>query len=180
MPGTLELATTSAQETRALGEAVAALLAPGDVVSLTGDLGAGKTTLIQGLAGGLGVREPVLSPTFTLVREYEGHLRVYHLDVYRLDRIQDVLDLGFEEMLDDGGVVLIEWGDAIEALMPEAYLQIELTLAAGVSGMPDLDPGFEPEPARQIWTTAQGVSWARRWEEFEARVAPWTVQAEEG
>jgi tRNA threonylcarbamoyladenosine biosynthesis protein TsaE len=180
MPGTLELATESAQQTRALGEAVAALLSPGDVVSLTGDLGAGKTTLIQGLAGGLGVREPVLSPTFTLVREYKGRLHVYHLDVYRLDRIQDVLDLGFEEMLDEGGVVLIEWGDVIEAVMPEAHLQIELTLAAGAPGPPQLDPGSEPEPARRIRTSGRGASWALRWEEFEARLSPWTVQAEEG
>src|SRR5437773_11124763 len=106
----LELSTSSAGETRAVGAAVAGLLSPRDVVSLTGDLGAGKTTFVQGAAAALDVREPVLSPTFTLIREYQGQeaLRIYHLDVYRLDRLQDVLDLGFDEILDQGGVVFIE------------------------------------------------------------------------
>src|SRR5438093_13641660 len=103
-PGIL-VATASPKETRALGEAVADLLRPGDVVSLTGDLGAGKTTFVQGAAGKLGVDEPVLSPTFTLIREYRGSLPIYHLDVYRLDRVQEVLALGCEELMDRQGVV---------------------------------------------------------------------------
>src|SRR5919198_1316714 len=100
MDRSLELVTGAPEETRALGEAIPTILASGDVVSLTGDLGAGKTTLVQGAAHGFGVNEPVLSPTFTLVREYQGARPVYHLDIYRLDRLQEVLDLGFEEMLD--------------------------------------------------------------------------------
>src|ERR1700737_1219880 len=108
MGRTLELATDSAEETRAGGRAVAPLLGSGDVVSLTGDLGAGKTTFVQGAAAGLEVHEPVLSPTFTLLREYQGTFRVYHLDVYRLDRVQDVLDLGIEEVLARGGVFFVD------------------------------------------------------------------------
>ena len=126
-PG-LDLATVSPEETRAVGEALAALLRPGDVISLTGDLGAGKTTFVQGAARALGVEDPVLSPTFTLVREYRGRAPIYHLDLYRLERIQDVLDLGFEELVDRRAIVFIEWGDAIDPLLPPEQLQVELTL----------------------------------------------------
>ena len=164
MRAALDLATNSAEGTRAVAEAIGTLLEPGDVVSLTGDLGAGKTAFVQGAARALGVAEPVLSPTFTLVREYEGTTRVYHLDVYRLDRLQDVLDLGFDEMLDLGGIVLIEWGDAIQALLPESYLQVELTM-----------PHDEPETVRRLVADAQGPGWALRWERLEQLVGPWRV-----
>src|SRR5205823_740932 len=91
VPAPLARVTTSVEETRALGEAVGGLLERGDVVALSGDLGAGKTAFVQGAARGLGVAEPVVSPTFTLVREYRGRVAIHHLDVYRLDRVQDVL-----------------------------------------------------------------------------------------
>jgi tRNA threonylcarbamoyladenosine biosynthesis protein TsaE len=161
MGASLDLFAASADDTRALGEAVASLLVPGDVVSLTGDLGAGKTTFVQGAATGLGVREPVLSPTFMLVREYEGRAPVYHLDVYRLERIQDVMDLGFDEMLDAAHVVFIEWGDAIRALLPDSHLQIEITMP------PDAASG------RQVALAGQGQSWAGRWERLEQVAQPW-------
>ena len=160
MARTLQLTTASPDETRAVGEAVAATLGAGDVVSLTGDLGAGKTTFVQGVARTLGVTDRVVSPTFTLVRQYEGTLPVYHFDVYRLDHLQDVLDLGFEEILDLGGIVFIEWGDAIEALLHEAYLQIELTI-----------PGEESR--RRLEIGARGMAWARRWDRVMDAVAPW-------
>ena len=107
--------TATADDTRAVGAALAGLLVPGDVLVLTGDLGAGKTTLTQGIAKGLGATEHVASPTFTLVREYlTGRLPVAHVDVYRLRRAQDVLDLALDE-LDGGhdGVLIVEWGDAV-------------------------------------------------------------------
>jgi len=160
VPPSLRLATNSAEETRAVGEAIASVVEGGDVVSLTGDLGAGKTTLVQGAARGLGVRDPVLSPTFTLVRQYRGERPVYHLDVYRLDRVQDVLDLGFEEMLDHGGVVFIEWGDAIRALLPDEHLEIAVTMPA------DGD-------LRLLALAGSGGSWGQRWERLEAAAAPW-------
>jgi tRNA threonylcarbamoyladenosine biosynthesis protein TsaE len=139
---------------------LAGLLRPDDVVSLTGDLGAGKTTLVQGAARGLGVTDPVLSPTFTLVREYRGSLPIYHLDVYRLDRIQDVVDLGFDELVDREGVVFVEWGDAIDALLPPEHLQVELTIPENGTG-------------RSLLVTWTGASWAARAEGLAAVLAPW-------
>ena len=156
----LALATTSPEETRAVGRSVAAFLGPRDVVSLTGDLGAGKTTFVQGAAEGLGVTEPVLSPTFTLVREYQGRVRIYHVDVYRLERVQDVLDLGLDEMVAEGGVLLVEWGDAVEGLLPDDHLLAEITLV----GEGD---------ARRIVVTGMGPSWATRWERLERLTEPW-------
>jgi tRNA threonylcarbamoyladenosine biosynthesis protein TsaE len=160
MPAFLELATDTAQETRAVGKAIAEVLGSGDVISLTGDLGAGKTTLVQGMAKGLGVTQPVLSPTFMLVREYQGIAPVYHMDVYRLDRVQDVLDLGFDEIIDRGGVVFIEWGDAIEALLPPDHLTVELTMSDQSDG-------------RRLGLSWQGKTWTARWERLAELVEPW-------
>ena len=160
MRPTLELLTDSPDETQAVGKAIVPALRSGDVISLTGDLGAGKTTFVQGVARALGVTDRVVSPTFTLVRQYEGTLPVYHFDIYRLDNLQDVLDLGFEEILDLGGIVFIEWGDAIEALLPEAYLQIELTI-----------PGEDSR--RRLEIAARGLSWAGRWDRIAEAAAPW-------
>ncbi|SRR6266540_3568142 len=167
MAATLRLATASPEETRAIGGSLADLLQAGDVVSLSGDLGSGKTTLIQGIARGLGVDQPVLSPTFTLIREYRGRLPVYHLDVYRLNRLQDVLDLGFDEYLDGGGVTLIEWGDAIEAMLPEDNLRMELAIPDDLP----VEPSERGEP-RTITVTAAGRRWAERWERVEAALGP--------
>jgi tRNA threonylcarbamoyladenosine biosynthesis protein TsaE len=158
----LELVTASPEDTRAVGGAVAALLRPGDVVSLTGDLGAGKTTFVQGAARALGVQDPVLSPTFTLVREYRGRLPIYHLDIYRLDRIQDVLDLGFEELVDRRAIVFVEWGDAIDALLPPEHLQVELTLPTD---------GQE----RRLMVTWYGRSWAARIDPLALTLERWMV-----
>jgi len=107
----IDIRTVTADDTRAAGHALAPLLRPGDALALTGELGAGKTTFVQGLAAGLGFAGHVVSPTFTLVREYEGRMRIHHVDVYRLERVQDVLDLGLDEAIAEGGVVLVEWGD---------------------------------------------------------------------
>jgi tRNA threonylcarbamoyladenosine biosynthesis protein TsaE len=159
MAPVLPLVTANASETRALGEALGPILGAGDVVSLTGDLGAGKTTMVQGIAAALGVAEPVVSPTFTLIREYRGAFPVYHLDVYRLDRIQDVIDLGFDELLDEDALVLIEWGDAIEGLLPDRHLQIKLS----ISGDDD---------RRRVAISARGSNWARRWEQVAAAAMP--------
>jgi tRNA threonylcarbamoyladenosine biosynthesis protein TsaE len=162
MPPTLEIATASPEETREVGRLVGGVLSAGDVVSLTGDLGAGKTTFVQGAALALGVEQPVLSPTFTLVRQYEGRTPILHMDVYRLDRLQDVLDLGFEEMLDGQAILFVEWGDTIEALLPEAYLQIEMTV-----------PDSADERRRRLRFSAQGGPWARRWDRIAASIERW-------
>jgi tRNA threonylcarbamoyladenosine biosynthesis protein TsaE len=156
----IELSAASPEDTRAVGEVVGGLLEPGDAVALTGDLGAGKTTLAQGVARALGYEGHVVSPTFTLVREYAARLRVYHVDVYRLERVQDVLDLGLDEMLAEGGVVLVEWGDAVEGLLPEDHLSIELTV-----------PGETEE--RRLVLTALGASWAARWDHLRQLTERW-------
>ena len=158
----IRLATDGADETREIGATLALILEPGDVVSLTGEPGAGKTSFVQGVGRGLGVTQQVVSPTFTLVREYDGsELRLYHLDVYRLTRIQDVIDLGFEEMVDSGGVTFIEWGDAIEGLLDENYLRIEFTV-------PEID-----SEVRAIGITCAGTLWAARMDALRARTGKW-------
>ncbi|HEY7282259.1 MAG TPA: tRNA (adenosine(37)-N6)-threonylcarbamoyltransferase complex ATPase subunit type 1 TsaE [Actinomycetota bacterium] len=164
MPRAIDLVVPAAADMQALGEAVASVLQPGDVVALTGDLGAGKTTFVQGAARGLGVDGgQVTSPTFTLVKEYRGRFPVYHLDVYRLDRIQEVIDLGFEELLDPDGVAFVEWGDAIEGLLPEDHLELRLQTRAD-------------DDVRSARITVGG-GWAPRWEHLEAAVAPWREPA---
>jgi tRNA threonylcarbamoyladenosine biosynthesis protein TsaE len=155
----LDLETLAPEQTREVGAALADLLQPGDVVSLTGDLGAGKTCLVQGAARALGVEDPVVSPTFVLVREYRGQLPIYHVDVYRLERLQEVLDLGFEDLLDPSGVVFIEWGDAIEALLPDSFLEVRLSAP-------------EDGDVRRLQLTDRG-GWRSRWERLEAALAPW-------
>ena len=156
---TIHLVTRAVDETRKTAAAMADLLAPGDVVSLAGDLGAGKTAFVQGAATALGVTDPVASPTFVLVREYRGTVPLYHLDVYRLEALQEVLDLGFEDLLDPRGIVFVEWGDAIEALLPDAHLRVELRV--------------EDDDTRRMLVHGRGRSWAGRWERLEAVLSPW-------
>lgn len=126
----LECATTSPGATELLGEHLGRLLEPGDLIVLSGDLGAGKTTFAKGVARGIGVEETVTSPTFTIVQEYQGRVPVAHVDVYRLQRLQELHDLGFDEMLDDR-VVLVEWGDTIEPALPRERLEVRFSLDAG-------------------------------------------------
>lgn len=157
---TVVATTASVEETRELAAALAALARPGDVVVLAGDLGAGKTAFVQGFGRGLGVEERITSPTFTLVHVYEGRLPVHHLDVYRLEQLSEALDLGLAEMLDEGGVVLVEWGDAITPLLPHDHLEVHLTFGAG-----DDDRALALEPI--------GPEWANRSAAVRAALAPW-------
>lgn len=160
----IELDAALAEDTRAIGAALAELLQPGDAVALSGELGAGKTTFVQGVARGLGFAGTVVSPTFTLVREYRARLTIHHVDVYRLERVQDVLDLGFEEMADEDGLLLVEWGDAVEGLLPADHLSVELTV-----------PGQDER--RRMVVTGMGRSWAIRWERLEQVLEPWGTDA---
>jgi tRNA threonylcarbamoyladenosine biosynthesis protein TsaE len=124
--------THSADETRELAAGLAALLEPGDVVLLAGDLGSGKTTFAQGTIRALGVDDVVTSPTFALVKEYDtARMPVVHVDVYRLDSIHELYDLGLEEILDASAVVLVEWGDRVAQAMPRERLLVRLDTGEG-------------------------------------------------
>jgi tRNA threonylcarbamoyladenosine biosynthesis protein TsaE len=121
--------TRSAEETRQLGEGLGRRLVRGDVVAFIGDLGSGKTTMIQGVCRGLGVSEVVNSPTFTIVNEYRGRIPVYHLDCYRLDGIEDLIGLGYEEYVFGDGACLIEWAEKAQDLLPRTRIEVRLTRA---------------------------------------------------
>lgn len=144
----LSVVTSSAEETRIVGAALSPTLLPGDVLSLTGELGAGKTVFVQGLAAALGVEGRVTSPTFTIVHEYEGRYPITHLDIYRLDSFQEVLDLGFEEFLDPSSIVVVEWGEAIGPLLPRRFLEVDIRR---------VDEGSDDD--RRITFRPHGVEW---------------------
>lgn len=122
--------TCSAEETRALGRRLARFVEPGTLWSLNGELGAGKTQLVQGLIAGLGADELAISPTYTLLIPYRGRFPLYHGDAYRLQSADEVFELGIEELLDDGGVVFMEWGDRIADWLPPIAARIRLTTRA--------------------------------------------------
>ena len=125
-PNTLDFISHSETQTRRLGARLAELLTPGDILSLVGDLGSGKTRWAQGVCQGLGVTEPVISPTFTLVNEYHGRLPIYHVDLYRISDPSELHTFGVEEYLYGQGITLIEWGDRAGPVLPRNYLAIEL------------------------------------------------------
>jgi tRNA threonylcarbamoyladenosine biosynthesis protein TsaE len=122
----LAITSRSPEETRILGASLAPVLLPGDVISLNGELGAGKTVFVQGLATALGASRRVTSPAFTIVHEYDARWPILHIDVYRLNSYQEVIDLGFEELLDPGAILVVEWGEAVAPLLPRRYLEIEM------------------------------------------------------
>jgi tRNA threonylcarbamoyladenosine biosynthesis protein TsaE len=118
--------TRSAEETEALGARFAESLGPGDVVALTGELGAGKTCFTQGLARGLGVARRAVSPTFVLVNEYRGRVPVHHVDAYRTESLAELLDLGLEEMFAGDGVTIVEWADKLLPLLPAHTVHVHI------------------------------------------------------
>jgi tRNA threonylcarbamoyladenosine biosynthesis protein TsaE len=150
------------EDTQALASALAELVRPGDLLLLAGDLGTGKTTFAQGFARGLGVDDHVTSPTFTLARTYAGRLRLHHLDVYRLDHLQEAVDLGLAELVDDGGVTLVEWGDVITAALPADYLEVAL----GYGGDDD---------TRTVRLGVVGPGWSNRAAALRRLVEPWSA-----
>ena len=154
--------TKSVDDTRALAAEVAPLVRAGDLLVLAGDLGTGKTAFVQGLARGLGVSEPVTSPAFVLVRTYPGRLPLVHVDVYRLDHLQEVVDLGLPELVDEEGVAAIEWGDVVLPTLPADLLEIRL------------DQG-DNDDDRTISFEAVGPSWAPRMAALGRAVGRWVV-----
>ena len=120
----IDIITHSSKETQDLGYRLGTLLKEGDIVCLVGDLGAGKTTLTQSIAKGLGVEDYVTSPTFTLINEYSGRYMLYHFDLYRLNSIDEIYDLGYEEYFFSQGVCIIEWADILQENLPLERLNI--------------------------------------------------------
>lgn len=122
----MKLLTRSPEETQALGEALGMSVRPGDLILLCGELGSGKTCLVQGIARGLDVQDSVRSPTFVLVTQHPGRLMLYHVDLYRLDNLREVEDLGLEEYLEGDGVCVVEWADKAMPIFPGEHLLVEL------------------------------------------------------
>ena len=145
----LQVSTRSPEQTRQVAAAVAGYAEPGDLILLAGELGAGKTAFVQGFGAALGVTERITSPTFTIAQRYDGRVPIHHLDVYRLEQLDETTDLALGELLDDGGVVLIEWGDAISPVLPTDYLEVHLTFGEG-------------EDDRSITLRSVGDRWSAR------------------
>ncbi len=156
----IEARTKSVEDTRALAAELATLAQPGDLVVLAGDLGTGKTAFAQGFARGLGVVEQVTSPAFVLVRSYDGRLPLTHLDVYRLDHLQELVDIGIAEMLDEGGVTLIEWGDVVTPALPADFLEVRIEFGEG-------------DDDRDLAVRVVGPTWATRSHALRTALGRW-------
>lgn len=131
-----EIESFSAEDTLKLGESLGKNAAPGDVYTLVGDLGVGKTVLTQGIALGLGIEEPISSPTFTIVQVYEeGRMPFYHFDVYRIGDIEEMDEIGYEDYFYGEGLTMVEWANLIEEILPPNRKEITIEK--------DLDKGFD-------------------------------------
>lgn len=149
-PADFVASSSSPADTAVIAAAIAQVLAPNDVLVLGGDLGAGKTTFTKALGAALGIEEPITSPTFTLAQQYDGgRLTVHHLDVYRIDQIEEVIDLALPELFESGGVVVIEWGDTIAPALPAGYALLRFGFGEG-------------DDDRTLALTAVGPAWAAR------------------
>lgn len=157
----LELCSSSLEDTHAIAGSLAGLSRAGDIIVLSGEMGAGKTAFAQGFGSALGVSEPITSPTYTLVHSYDinrdapaGHgpqsVTLHHADLYRLNSTTEVAELALEELAEYRGIVLVEWGDVVESLFGE-HLVVHL------------EPDVDREEARTIDLSAAGQSWAARW-----------------
>ncbi len=156
--------TKSVDDTRALAREVAGFVGGGDLIVLAGELGSGKTAFTQGLAAGLGVTEAVTSPAFVLVRSYSGRLTLTHIDVYRLDHLQEVFDLGIAEIVDSGGVTVVEWGDVVTPALPADLLEVRL------------DHGDGDDERRLVFDSV-GPSWAPRMSALTTSLSRWVADA---
>ncbi len=133
------LISIDAQKTHDAGRQLGDTLVPGDVIALTGPLGAGKTVFAQGVAESLGIQEPVTSPTFTLISEYEGRMPLYHMDLYRLGSPEEFAWLGVEEMLNGRGISMIEWSERAEEELPSRTIHVEITILEDGGRRIDID-----------------------------------------
>ena len=137
----LELTSHSPEQTQKFGVRIGELALPGDIFLLVGSLGTGKTCLTQGIAWGLGIKEYALSPSFVIVRELCGRLPLYHIDLYRLDHIEEIADLGLDDYLYGNGVCVIEWAEKGLPVLPTEHLHIQ------ISYLSDTNRGFQLKPS---------------------------------
>jgi tRNA threonylcarbamoyladenosine biosynthesis protein TsaE len=145
---TIELLSKSPTETQALGARLGAMVEAGDIIALEGELGAGKTCLAQGIGQGMGVQDPIISPTFTLIREYQGVcLPLFHIDCYRLESLSEAWALGLDDYFYDDGVCVIEWAERLEGLLPEEHLWVHIK--------------WVDENCRRLRLTASGARYAQ-------------------
>jgi tRNA threonylcarbamoyladenosine biosynthesis protein TsaE len=160
----LQLRSSSLATTHAVAEAMARLVRSGDVVVLAGEMGSGKTAFAQGFGRGMGVTDDITSPTFNLVHSHPaGKLTLHHADLYRLSTQHEVADLGFAELAEADGVLLVEWGDVVAASLGD-HLLVQLAV----------DP--DDESARHLSIGAVGRAWAARWARLEAALAAFVHQ----
>ena len=150
--GYRKLTSHSPEETQKIGRRIGELALPGDVYLLTGGLGTGKTCLTQGIAWGLGIKEYATSPSFVLVRELHGRLPLYHIDLYRLDRIDEIAELGLDDYLYGNGVCVVEWAEKGWSLLPAEHLLIEISYLSNTERRFQLNPSGKRyrEIARQL------------------------------
>lgn len=164
----LEVQTTSPEQTRAVGAALATLIEAGDVVLCAGDLGAGKTVLAQGLARGLGVSDPVVSPSFVLVRSHEGgRLPFHHADVWRLDQIAEITQLGLGELVEEGAVAFVEWGERAAPALGADCLEVQMQVGGD-------------DERRCLRLRPVGERWQRRSPDLSRVLMPWGARGVAG
>ncbi len=155
----LRVRAVTLEDTRAIAASIARVARQGDLIVLAGEMGAGKTAFAQGFAKELGVHEPVTSPTYTIVHSYQiGSSALHHADLYRLEHTAEIADLAFEELLEQG-IVLVEWGDVVD-LGP----QLRIEIAVG-----------EDDDTRELVVTSSDRRWAARWERLEALLEQWEM-----
>ena len=156
--------TKSPDDTRELAGALAALARAGDMVLLARELGSGKTVLAQGFGRGLGIDEPITSPSFTLVRIYPGRVRLVHADVYRLEHLQEVVELALPELVEEGAVAVVEWGDVAAPALAADFLEVRLEWCEG-------------EDERRVTLGAVGPGWSARQGALSAALGRWRRDA---
>jgi tRNA threonylcarbamoyladenosine biosynthesis protein TsaE len=180
----LSVLSRTPEDTESLGAVLAPLLRAGDTVLLSGDLGAGKTTLVRGLARALGVQGPVTSPTFVLVHSYPTNagFELLHADVWRLEQLQEVIDLAIAELVEDGAAAVIEWGERATPALADDCLHIDIEFArldshspeqpnhAGGGPAPAPPEAYGPQGARRLSLYASGPTWRGRLAQLEANV----------
>jgi tRNA threonylcarbamoyladenosine biosynthesis protein TsaE len=136
----IQLTSHSPEQTQQLGNYLGKLAQAGDVILLTGNLGSGKTCLTQGIAWGLDIKEYAFSPSFVIVREYHGRLPLSHIDFYRLDRVEEIVDLGLDEYLYGKGICVVEWAEKGMAVLPEEHLLINIGYISDTERNVSLEP----------------------------------------